>query len=155
MFPAVWHPAGPHSSILEECLHTIILRPKKPLGSWNLVNPLLRMNEAWMNVLPDYNPWQININPYNTKLSQQKFFLKSTVVISLLQANLFNSHIFVLLVHRRSHLQSIVVHLISSQSYLCHHSSLMKDVLYQYSKNPGKTDIRVHYNLNKTVIFDY
>ena len=27
---------------------------------------------GWMNVLPDYNPWQININPDNTKLSQQK-----------------------------------------------------------------------------------
>ena len=26
-----------------------ILRPKKPIGSWNLVNPLLRMNEAWMD----------------------------------------------------------------------------------------------------------
>ena len=37
---------GPHSSISEEFLHSIILRPKKPLGSWNLVNPLLSMNEA-------------------------------------------------------------------------------------------------------------
>ena len=26
-----------------------ILNPKNPLGSWNLVNPLLRMNEAWMD----------------------------------------------------------------------------------------------------------
>ena len=26
-----------------------ILRPMKPLGSWNLVNPLLSMNEAWMD----------------------------------------------------------------------------------------------------------
>jgi len=35
-----------------------ILRPKKPLGSWNLVNPFLSMNEAWMDeCLPDYNPW--------------------------------------------------------------------------------------------------
>ena len=25
------------------------LRPKKPIGSWNLVNPLLSMNEAWMD----------------------------------------------------------------------------------------------------------
>ena len=40
---------GPHSSISEEFLHSIILRPKKPLGSWNLVTPLLRMNEAWMD----------------------------------------------------------------------------------------------------------
>ena len=30
-------------------LFSIILRPKKPLGSWNLVNPLLSMNEAWMD----------------------------------------------------------------------------------------------------------
>ena len=27
-------------------VHSIILRPKKPLGCWNLVNPLLSMNEA-------------------------------------------------------------------------------------------------------------
>ena len=40
---------GPHSSTSEEFLHSNILRPKKPLDSWNLVNPLLRMNEAWMN----------------------------------------------------------------------------------------------------------
>ena len=40
---------GPHSSISEEFLHSIILRPKKRLVSWNLVNPLLRMNEAWMD----------------------------------------------------------------------------------------------------------
>ena len=33
----------------EEFQHSIILRPKKPLGSWNLVNPLLRLNEAWMD----------------------------------------------------------------------------------------------------------
>ena len=36
----------PHSSISEEFLHSIILRPKKPLGSWNLVDPLLSMNES-------------------------------------------------------------------------------------------------------------
>ena len=40
---------GPHSSISEEFLHSIILRPKKPVGSWNLVNPLFSMNEAWMD----------------------------------------------------------------------------------------------------------
>lgn len=48
MFPISMAP-GPHSSISEEFLHSIILRPKKPLGSWNLVNPLLSMNEAWMD----------------------------------------------------------------------------------------------------------
>ena len=40
---------GPHSSISEKFLHSIVLRPKKPLGSWNLANPLLSMNEAWMD----------------------------------------------------------------------------------------------------------
>ena len=48
MFPISMAP-GPHSNISEEFLHSIILRPKKPLGSWNLVNPLLSMNEAWMD----------------------------------------------------------------------------------------------------------
>ena len=48
MFPVCMAP-WPHSSISAEFLHSITLRPKKPLGSWNLVNPLLRMNEAWMD----------------------------------------------------------------------------------------------------------
>ena len=40
---------GPHSSLSKEFLHSIILRPKKLLGSWNLVNPFLSKNEAWMD----------------------------------------------------------------------------------------------------------
>ena len=48
MFPICKAP-GPHSSISEEFLHSSILWPKKPLGSWNLVNPLLSMNEVWMD----------------------------------------------------------------------------------------------------------
>ena len=50
MFP-VCMASGSHSSISEEFLHSIILRPKKPLNSWNLVNSLLSMNmdEAWMD----------------------------------------------------------------------------------------------------------
>ena len=48
MLPVCMAP-GPHSSISEEFLHSTILRPKKPLGSWNLVNPLLSVNEAWMD----------------------------------------------------------------------------------------------------------
>ena len=48
MFPISMAPR-PHSSISEEFLHSIILRPKKPLGSWNLVTSLLRMNEAWID----------------------------------------------------------------------------------------------------------
>ena len=38
---------GPHSSISEEFVDSTVLRPKKPLGSWILVSPLLSMNEAW------------------------------------------------------------------------------------------------------------
>ena len=45
MFPVCKAPR-PHSSISEELLQSIIFRPKKPLGSWNLVNLLLRMNEV-------------------------------------------------------------------------------------------------------------
>ena len=48
MFPVCMAP-GPHSSISEEFLHSIILRPKKPLGSWNLVNHHLSTNEAWID----------------------------------------------------------------------------------------------------------
>ena len=48
MFPIYMAPR-PQFSISEEFLHSIILRPKKPLFSWNLVNPLLSMNEAWMD----------------------------------------------------------------------------------------------------------
>ena len=53
----------PHSSISKEFLHSTILRPIKPLGSWNLVNP---MNEASMDecaavlqpLLDQYKPKQ-------------------------------------------------------------------------------------------------
>ena len=48
IFPVCKAP-GPHSSISEEFLHSTILRPKKPLGSWSLVNLLLSINEAWMD----------------------------------------------------------------------------------------------------------
>ena len=47
--PGLQTTPGPHSSMSEEFLHSIILRPKKPLGRWNLVNPLLSMNEALMD----------------------------------------------------------------------------------------------------------
>ena len=43
IFPIYKEP-GPYSSI-SEFLRSTILRPKKPLGNWNLVNPLLRINE--------------------------------------------------------------------------------------------------------------
>ena len=48
MFPVCKAP-GPHSSISKEFLHSTILRLKKSLISWNLVNPLLSMNEAWID----------------------------------------------------------------------------------------------------------
>ena len=48
MFPVCKEP-GPHSSISEEFLHSTFLNPNKPLGSLNLVSPLLRMYEAWMD----------------------------------------------------------------------------------------------------------
>ena len=34
---------------IRKILALSFLRPKKPLGSWNLVNPILDMNEAWMD----------------------------------------------------------------------------------------------------------
>ena len=40
---------GPHSSISEGFLHSVFSGLRRILGSWNLVNPLLRMNEAWMD----------------------------------------------------------------------------------------------------------
>ena len=46
MFPICKAP-GTHSSISEEFLLSTFLRPKNPLVSWNLVNPLLRINKAW------------------------------------------------------------------------------------------------------------
>ena len=56
--------------VYQEFLHSTILRSKKPLGSWNLVNPLLSMNEAWMDecaaiLLPLVDQYK---NHYNTKL---------------------------------------------------------------------------------------
>jgi len=40
---------GPHSSISEGFLHSIFSGLRRILGSWYLVNPLLNMNEAWMD----------------------------------------------------------------------------------------------------------
>ena len=85
---------GPHFSISEEFLHSTILRPKKPLDSWNLVNPLLRMNEAWMNeawmnecaarlqpLVEQYKPIQ-----YNTNLTR---FDRNNHIMSWGQQNIF------------------------------------------------------------------
>ena len=48
MFPISMAP-GPHSSISEGFLHSIFSGLRRILGSWNLVNPLLSMNEARMD----------------------------------------------------------------------------------------------------------
>ena len=40
---------GSYSSISEGFLHSIFSALRRILGSGNLVNPLLRMNEAWMD----------------------------------------------------------------------------------------------------------
>ena len=40
---------GPHSSILEKFLHSIFSGLRRILCSWILVNPLFRMNKAWMD----------------------------------------------------------------------------------------------------------
>jgi len=53
-------------------LHSIFSGLRRILGSWNLVNPLLRMNEAWKDecaarLQPLVDQYK---NPDNTKLSQ-------------------------------------------------------------------------------------
>ena len=61
-------------------MHTIILRPKKPLGSWNLVNPLLRMNEAWMDeCAARLQPLVDQYKPIQHQTFAKEIFLKSTV----------------------------------------------------------------------------
>ena len=70
MFP-VCKPPGPHSGISKVFLHSTILRPKKPLGSWNQLSALLlRMIEAWTDeyaarlqpLAVQYKNFDININ---------------------------------------------------------------------------------------------
>ena len=46
-FLSVWHQGL--IPIYQKNSYSIILRPKKPWGSWNLVNPLLSMNEVRMD----------------------------------------------------------------------------------------------------------
>ena len=63
MFP-VCTAHGPYSSISEELLLFIFSGLKQPIGNWNLVNPLLSMNEAQMDECASrlLKPWKININ---------------------------------------------------------------------------------------------
>ena len=62
----------PHSSISEGFLHSIFSGLRRILGSWNLVNPLISMNEAWRDecaarLQPMVDQYK---DPDNTKLSQ-------------------------------------------------------------------------------------
>ena len=75
MFPISMAPA-PHSSISEGLLPSTFSSLRRILGSWDLVNPLLRMNEAWMGecavrLQPLVTQYK---NPDNVKLSLQKKF---------------------------------------------------------------------------------
>ena len=63
---------GPLSSISEGFLNSLLSGLRRILGSWNLVNPLLRMYEAWMDecaarLQPLVDQYK---NPDNTKLLQ-------------------------------------------------------------------------------------
>ena len=62
----------PHSRISEGFLHSIFSGLRRILGSWNLVQHLLSMNEVWMDecaarLQPQVDQYK---NPDNTKLSQ-------------------------------------------------------------------------------------
>ena len=70
-----------------------ILRPKKPIGSWNLVNPLLSMNEAWMDEcaarlqpLVDQHKAQTTPTFCNRKILR---FDRNNLILSLGSKNLF------------------------------------------------------------------
>ena len=70
MFP-ISTASGPHSSISEGFLHSIFSGLRRIL-CWNLVNPFLRMNEAWMDecaarLQPLVDKYK---DPDNIKLSQ-------------------------------------------------------------------------------------
>ena len=78
MFPICKAP-GHYSSKSEEFLHcAVILRPKKPLGSWNLVSSLLGINEAWkgecaVRLQPLANQYKIPAKPNFRKRKIPKF----------------------------------------------------------------------------------
>ena len=61
-----------YSSISEGFLHSIFSALRRILGSGNLVNPLLRMNEAWMDECAARLQPLVDQNkkPDNTKLLQ-------------------------------------------------------------------------------------
>jgi len=82
-------------SISEKFLHSTIIRPKKPLGSWNLVNHLLGMNEACIDecaarlqpLVDQYKPKQ-----YQT-FAIEKFRDRNNPIISWWQKNLIEKKI--------------------------------------------------------------
>ena len=83
MFPISMAP-GPHSSISEGFLHSIFSGLRGILGSWNLVNPLLRMNEAWMDecaarLQPLVDKYK---DPDNTKIEKISRFYRNNPIMS-------------------------------------------------------------------------
>ena len=92
-FLSAWH-LGLIPFFSGEFLHSIILRPKKRLVSWNLVNPLLRMNEAWMDecaarlqpLVDQYKPRQHQ----TFAIEKIPRFDRNNPIMSLGQKNLFN-----------------------------------------------------------------
>ena len=91
MFPISMAP-GPHFNI-SGFLHSIFSGLRRILGSWNLVNPLLRMNEVWMDEyaarlqpLVDQNK-----NPDNQTFAKEKIprFDRNHPIMSWGQKNLF------------------------------------------------------------------
>ena len=107
MFPISMAP-GPHSSISEGFLHSIIFRPKKPIGNWNLVNPLLSVNEAWMDecaarlqpLVDQYKPIQhqtFALEKFRDSIlttrscpGDKKIFFKKTIIIFHMLMNIGN-----------------------------------------------------------------
>ena len=96
MFPICMAP-GPHSSKSEEFLHSIFSGLRRVLGSWNLVNPLLSMNEAWTDecaarLLPLADQYKTPTTPNfrNRKISR---FDRNNPIMSWGQENLFKKKI--------------------------------------------------------------
>ena len=85
---------GPHSSISEGFLRSIFSGLRRILGSWNLVNPLLSMNEAWMDecaarlqpLVDQYKPRQHQ----TFAIEKIPRFDRNNPILSWGQKNLFN-----------------------------------------------------------------
>jgi len=87
-----------------------ILRPKKPIGSRNLVNPLLSMNEAWMDecaarlqpLVDQYKPRQHQ--PF--AIEKIPRFDRNNPIISCGQQNLYLT--FIVISYRTYHIEHII-----------------------------------------------